>query len=487
MDFSFSAPIDYLEKGSKHDIEKGVIDVRIGGVISDESIDQDGEVLVQSGLDFDYFKKHGRIKYEHSKNPADFIGFPEGIIRKGTKTEMVGRIFAKKGTPQYNRALECIGDLENIIAYNAQHPNNPRSSYYSIEGIPQKKDGSKVVKGLITNVVITANPKNSGTYVTMMKGIMAGSDVDIQNLTGGQAGRIQHLQNHKGDFKMFKSKEEVKKFYLEKGLTEAEATAKADAWESTKTSRDSIASLYKGLSDDIDTAVADLEKSIKTSSANTDTFQKSFGNAMTPIAGTTNIDPIAFLKVIADSNLEMLKGLDANKADILKGITGILGVTKKSLELNKSLSEQLNVVQDFYIQLADDNEELRKSIAKYESGFTTAALNSHNIMEEYEPKNFKSKDEVKDFFMKKGIDEVAAMAKAGDWENWKAKEDEKKPKYAPLQVKNAFEKAIKGGSNEDGDGGSPLMKSFITAEMAGFNWNLIPSHIQAMLEPELSK
>jgi hypothetical protein len=403
--FEFFAPVDDLIKGPDNG-KNGIIDVKISGIISDNKEDFDKEEVSQDGLDFSMWKKgYGKLKYEHNKDPKYHIGYPQLALNKGVETKMEGVIYARPGTPQYEIAQQAVGDLQNMMEYNKTHPKDQRRIGFSIEGGVRQRKGNQVLKAVVTNVVLTANPKNPRTYAELIKSFCAGSDINPGDMSGGEAGRKQHLDkthktlsvNLKGVKPMkFSNKAEAKKFFIEQGLPEAAADAKAAAWEEANTKEKNRTENYTKSMNTISSALETIKvfsASLEENKAG-DTLKKSLEDSLKTGSKDEGIDPMPFLEAIGNTLLTIQKSIPAQNAELTKVLGITLSVAQSELEMIKSLHEDLvELTQDTRL-IIEDNEKILKSF-EADPGIVTdpSKLNKLDVQKEKETKERKEKIE----------------------------------------------------------------------------------------------
>lgn len=151
-----------LEKGSD-----GKERVRIRGLASTEHMDQDGDTIVQDGLDFSYFLKRGFFNDNHSKETADVLGYPDKVYpvtidddgKKVRATAVEGYLL---DTPEAMRIADLARSLDGT----------PRQLGFSVEGPPPVRDPrnpARIVKATVRNVAITNCPVNPFTKLDLVK------------------------------------------------------------------------------------------------------------------------------------------------------------------------------------------------------------------------------------------------------------------------------------------------------------------------------
>lgn len=370
---------------TEKETKEGVINYQIGGCISTEQLDKQGEEIIQKGIDFATYAPYRRLKWEHDNSPKANIGFAEKIeLRKGGVTYMNARIFAQPGTPQYKVAQEAVGDIQNILAYNSMYPKNKKDLGFSVEGGKLAKSGTKVTKSIVTNVVLTTCPINTGAVVDFFKSFIAGTESNPLTMTGSGALRTEHLDgnlstNIKNQMKNIKNKDEAVSFYKSQGKTETEAKELADQWEVENNGRlqisksisDSIEKLEKAVVDNSDIGAKIRETSYTA-------MTKSFKDSLTP-DGENRINPANVMAESTNVQIELAKSQLSRDAEIVKSNGIVLEAIKGNIELMKSLVDSLNQIKDDNSVILQANDELAKSIQKLDGGVSTENLEKENI------------------------------------------------------------------------------------------------------------
>lgn len=162
-----------LEKGSD-----GKERVRIRGVASTEHMDQDGDTIVQDGLDFSYFLKRGFFNDNHSKDTADVLGYPDKVYavtvddedgKKVRATAVEGYLL---DTPEAQRIANLARALDGT----------PRQLGFSVEGPPPVRDPrnpNRIVKAVVRNVAITNCPVNPFTKLGLVKSMQLSKALSV--------------------------------------------------------------------------------------------------------------------------------------------------------------------------------------------------------------------------------------------------------------------------------------------------------------------
>jgi len=182
--FRIEIPVEVFEKAGEKGKER-----RIGGIISTEHKDKQGEVVLQRGLDFADFLKNGWFNDNHSRDTAGIVGYPvaDGVrqtIHNGKPATYVEG-YLLQGTDQADR----IWGLANALQ------KTDRRLGFSIEGKVLRRSGptGKVIaQARVSNVAITNCPVNTDSGLDVLaKSMMAleGDPLAIEALKALAAGQ----------------------------------------------------------------------------------------------------------------------------------------------------------------------------------------------------------------------------------------------------------------------------------------------------------
>jgi len=160
-DFKFFLPVEITKAKDKDGEEEMIIE----GCASDASEDSDGEMLHPNGYDLSYFKKFGFLNWQHraGTDPASIVGEPIDARVENNKFYIKGRLFKD------NPLAQDIFKLAKTLSDNG----STRRLGFSIEGKALAKDllNPKIItRAKITGVAITPTPKNSNTFLDVVKG-----------------------------------------------------------------------------------------------------------------------------------------------------------------------------------------------------------------------------------------------------------------------------------------------------------------------------
>lgn len=166
----------------------------VKGYASTGDIDQDGEQVIQKGIDFSYLKKNGFINYDHlgkclncgSHYPGNScpncgaVGKQPLIIGVPTQVEMHDRglwleseLF-KSGGSATSEQLRMANEMWEF-GQALKKSGNGRSLAYSIEGGILERRGKKVVRSRANHAALTHKPVNTSCSVeTFVKSLCCG-------------------------------------------------------------------------------------------------------------------------------------------------------------------------------------------------------------------------------------------------------------------------------------------------------------------------
>lgn len=197
--FRYHVPVSTFEKADAPEGERR----RIGGILSTETRDADGEVILQDGLNFTSFLNDGWFNENHNGRPQAVLGYPDAVQKFDAGQVLPnGEIAQTKLTwgegyliPGYKPA-DDIWELSQSLAKN----NMKRKLAFSIEGAVTKRDmrdRKLVLAADVDHVAITHCPKNRDSIlVAMQKAMTMESDdpASLPNaLPGGRADGVSPL------------------------------------------------------------------------------------------------------------------------------------------------------------------------------------------------------------------------------------------------------------------------------------------------------
>ena len=182
--FQFDIELDAMEK-SKVDGREGRF---IGGYVSTDHMDRQGETLIQEGLDFSHFLTKGWFNDNHSGDGDALIGYPtmarlDDLGKGHTGWYVEGELLPDGANP---RADSLWG-----IAKGLQKGSAGRKLGFSVEGSIDDRDpkNPKIVrKARVREVAVTRCPVNTeATLSVLAKSLAVG-------IPSGEPGSAEPLQ-----------------------------------------------------------------------------------------------------------------------------------------------------------------------------------------------------------------------------------------------------------------------------------------------------
>lgn len=228
--FNVEIPFECFYKAGEKGKER-----RIGGIISTESKDRQGEVVLQRGLDFSEFLSNGWFNDNHSKDTTGIVGYPVKVEKRNVN----GR------TAHYVEGylLEGHEPADKIWTLANSLQKTGRRLGFSIEGAINRRDGmdgKTIAEAKVRNVAVTNCPVNLDTGMEVLakslmaleaeanaeKALTAGQAVDAPPVASGQgfALRTESLES-KPKKKRKLTKSEAFQFLMGRypGMTQAYA------------------------------------------------------------------------------------------------------------------------------------------------------------------------------------------------------------------------------------------------------------------------
>lgn len=186
--FSFDVGVEVFEKaGEKHSR-------RIGGFVTTDKLDKQGEKLIQEGLNFDPFLKDGWFNDNHSKETFGIVGHPTSaeLMTKGGKRGWWVEGYLFDGQTRADAIWETAVALQK----------SGRRLGFSVEGkITERagKDGNVIARADVRNVAITNCPVNNDTAMEVLAKSLSAANAQLEKAlamasgaAGGVAGGVPH-------------------------------------------------------------------------------------------------------------------------------------------------------------------------------------------------------------------------------------------------------------------------------------------------------
>lgn len=143
----------------------------IRGYASTENVDQDGEVILQKGIDFSPLLKSGFLNYDHqyktingAKMPI-IIGYPTRAEIRDKGLWVEGELLKSDGM-SISEQIKLADEMwEMGMALQKSGAN--RSLCYSVEGGVIERKGNRIVKSVVRHVAVTHKPVNPEATVEL--------------------------------------------------------------------------------------------------------------------------------------------------------------------------------------------------------------------------------------------------------------------------------------------------------------------------------
>ena len=176
--FKFELPFEVFHKAGEVGKER-----RIGGIISTDRTDRQGEQVLQDGLDFSEFINNGWFNDNHSKDTTGIVGYPIKIEKQ-----------RKNGRPVHyveGYLLENFEPADKIWTLANSLQKTGRRLGFSIEGSVTRRagnDGRVIASAKVRNVAITncfpGDTVVCGAGEDVMRRYYSGPMVEIHLATG---------------------------------------------------------------------------------------------------------------------------------------------------------------------------------------------------------------------------------------------------------------------------------------------------------------
>ena len=159
-DFSFFMPVQTVMKSGDKDKEDGKRWIQ--GIASTNARDLQGEIVVQDGIDFDYFLKKGYFNDDHKDGPEHKVGEPVKCRVTENGLWVKGFLYKKQEKAQ---------QYWDLIRAQEDEPDSNRRVGFSIQGKVLRRKGNTIEKCWIQDIAITTAPINSNTWAEVVKSL----------------------------------------------------------------------------------------------------------------------------------------------------------------------------------------------------------------------------------------------------------------------------------------------------------------------------
>lgn len=174
----------------------------IRGIVSSEAVDADGDIILQDGIDFSFFKSRGHITEEHPLGNTNIVGEPVDIsptVVRGVKATQIDAVL-------YSHVPRAVELWEQSVGMKKSGAT--RALGFSIEGKPLQASRANAVRGgrgarriversWVHSSAISPVPKNPLTFwqpqiAAAMKLLFGGGGGDFVSVDGanGSVGEL---------------------------------------------------------------------------------------------------------------------------------------------------------------------------------------------------------------------------------------------------------------------------------------------------------
>ncbi len=155
-------------------VERGETKYVMEGIASDESTDQQGETLIQKGMQFGALLEYGFVNWDHQLGPENLIGEPwHAEIIPGPKFFTRSSMYVEDKA----RAKEAW-DLAQALAKSGR-----RQLGWSVEGAILQRDPvnkHRILTSEVRHLALTHQPVNANTWATIAKSMTVANTQVLQ-------------------------------------------------------------------------------------------------------------------------------------------------------------------------------------------------------------------------------------------------------------------------------------------------------------------
>lgn len=159
--------------------------VRIGGIMSSESPDLQGDIVMQNGLDCRYWLKKGWLNWEHERGPEYIVGYPDKTFptkdeHGAAATGFEAHLLLDEDHPHAMGAYRTMAALRKA--------GDHRRIGISIEGPPPMRSPNNrkvILKSIPMNASICSHPISPESRVELFCKAMGLADIGVQTPASG--------------------------------------------------------------------------------------------------------------------------------------------------------------------------------------------------------------------------------------------------------------------------------------------------------------
>jgi len=154
-------------------------DWNFAGIASDESMDAEGDTILRKHIDLTYAQERGYANWEHSREPADQIGYL-------TKAQVIG----PNAIEELRKSFPEVGETASVYVEGKLYKHVPKAADVlnllksstgtvgiglSLDGaVARNKETKDVLKAYVRGVAFTAMPAHTKTLVQLRKSLVDG-------------------------------------------------------------------------------------------------------------------------------------------------------------------------------------------------------------------------------------------------------------------------------------------------------------------------
>ncbi len=148
----------------------------IQGIASTDSLDLQGEIVEQGGIDFSYFLKYGYLNNDHKPGFDNKVGQPTECKVTSKGLWIKGFLFEK------HKVADDIWELLNSIDASGSN----RKVGFSIQGKVLRRKGNTIAKCWIQDIAVTPAPVNPTTWAEIAKSLSAQWSPELEHTNSMQ-------------------------------------------------------------------------------------------------------------------------------------------------------------------------------------------------------------------------------------------------------------------------------------------------------------
>ena len=168
---------------------------KFAAIASDESSDIEGDQILRKSIDLSYAKERGYVNWDHSRQPADQLGFlTKAIIISDGQVEELKKSFPEVAS---TASVYVEGELYKTVPKNSEIVNLMKSASTTNKALGVSLDGAlardvntrECVKAFVRGIAITPQPAHPRTLFQLRKSI------DFYSHLKGAGSSIEDLAN----------------------------------------------------------------------------------------------------------------------------------------------------------------------------------------------------------------------------------------------------------------------------------------------------